>query len=215
MKKFLNILIIIVFILLCKTIFDFCSNEKLINEYHNNNYDSNLSERLLKLNLHEPYVYNYNNCNIKYKKEQYNEAVNCYKEVLTHIIPSNRICDVRVNLALSLLKTINDNNKEQIKQEALNVLYTNDCAKKGIEDRSGRDEKSEDLEEEILKEETESGGEGKEENEENKGEEEKEKEKEEQEKKQQEIEEKNKKGRKDRQQQENGEPNYSHSEQFW
>ena len=116
---------------------------------------------------------------------------------------------------MSLLKTINDNNKEQIKQEALNVLYTNDCAKEGIEDRSGRDEKSEDLEEEILKEETESGGEGEEENEENKGEEENEKEKEEQEKKQQEIEEKNKKGRKDRQQQENGEPNYSHSEQFW
>lgn len=150
MKKFLIIITIIIFIILLKFGLTFTLNEIIIKDYQNNRYDNNLINTLYLINLNEPYIVYYNHGNILYKEEQYNEAISKYEKALNKHPAEDRVCDIRINLSLSYIKTIDENNKTSALStlnKAKNILYEDECA--SINDDNGKSEVAEKLEEEI------------------------------------------------------------------
>ena len=151
MKKIIVLILIVLGILILKLTSNYFVNEMLIKEYKNGTYDTKLGETLFFININERYISFYNNGNIQYKLGHYDKATEYYQKALQGHIPSKRICDVRVNLSLSLIKMATEDTIDELANEALNNLYEDECAIKGIENRDGKSEAAEDLEEEILK----------------------------------------------------------------
>ena len=150
MKKILIVLTIILSLVFLKVGYTYLVNEIIINDYNNNKYDNNLMNTLYLLNFQEPYIAYYNHGNILYRIERYDEAITKYEESLTKNPQEERICDIRVNLSLSYIKTISVDNKDEalnILDKALNNLYEDDCASKIDDD--GESKQAEKLEEEI------------------------------------------------------------------
>lgn len=152
MKKVLKVLFILVSVLLTKLVLSFSINEIIIWNYNNNIYNSTIVKSLYFLNFNQPYIAYYNEGNILYKKENYNEAINKYTKALSKNPPQNKVCDIRINLSLAMIKNINSKEYEEVYnklEEAKNNLYNNDCA--SPTDNSGYSQEAEKLEEEIKK----------------------------------------------------------------
>lgn len=152
MKKVLLIITILLSIIFLKLGTTYLFNEIIIKDYENNKYDNNLINTLYLLNFNEPYIAYYNHGNLLYRLEEYEEAINKYEKALTKHPNEDRICDIRINLSLSYLQTIDENDSEKslsILKEAKEILYEDDCA--SIDDDNGKSSKAEDLEEEIKK----------------------------------------------------------------
>ena len=150
MKKLLKILTIIFLVLFIKFSFTYTINEIIIYNYKNNNYNTKIIKLLYLFNFYQKYIVYYNEGNILYKTNNYEDAIKKYEIALNKKPPENKICDIRINLSLSIIKNINGDNKTEILDnlnKAKNNLYENNCANP-IDD-SGKSKDEEQLEEEI------------------------------------------------------------------
>lgn len=150
MKKISKIIFIILSIILIKLVTTFTINEVIIRNYNNNIYNSFLIKFLYLLNFDQSYIAYYNEGNILYKTEEYDIAIEKYKKALEKNPPQNLVCDIRINLSLSMIKQIDSYDYtityNQL-EEAKNNLYNNNCASP-IDD-NGYSQNAEILEEEI------------------------------------------------------------------
>ena len=150
MKKILKIIFIILLIILIKFIYSFTINEIIIFNYNKKIYNTSLIKTLYILNFNQPYIAYYNEGNILYNKENYKEAINKYNKAISKNPPQDKVCDVRINLSLSIIKNITSNDYKTVYNElekAKNNLYNNNCA--NPIDNSGYSPDAEKLEEEI------------------------------------------------------------------
>lgn len=101
------------------------------------------------------YTNPYNKGNRYYKKQHYSAAIGKYEEALKHNPPKKKICDIRTNLALAMVKTFDENAiDEDNVQDVLNTLYAardvllaDGCAADAPD--VGHDEDAQTLKEEI------------------------------------------------------------------
>ncbi len=150
MKKSLKFVFIFLCIILFKFVTTYVINEVIIFNYKHNVFNSFLVKSLYIFNFSQSYVAYYNDGNILYKNDEYDSAMKKYKKAIEKKPPQNKVCDVRINLSLSIIKLIDSSNyKEAYDQleEAKSNLYNNNCASQI--DNSGYSEKAEKLEEEI------------------------------------------------------------------
>lgn len=170
MKKWVKYIVIClvlaVFLVAGKQAFSYIYNEKLINEYDDENYDMS-TKPLFFANCFETYIAYYNQGNICYREEKYGEAIDNYEEALKKKPDEDDECSIRINLALAMIYNMGedyaepDNIEQSIKtlEEARDVLLEKDCAR---DDGQGHSETAQKLKEEIddliekLKEEKES-----------------------------------------------------------
>ena len=150
MKKLLKFLTIIILVLFIKLSFTYTINEIIIYNYQNGNYNTKLIKTLYLLNFYQKYIAYYNEGNILYKTNNFDDAIQRYQIALTKKPPQNKVCDIRINLSLSIIKNSSNDNKTEILDnlsKAKNNLYEDNCASP-IDD-SGKSEDAEKLEEEI------------------------------------------------------------------
>lgn len=150
MKKVLKITLVIFIIILIKLIITFTINEILISNYNNGINKEELIPILKKLNTNEPYIVYYNEANIKYNEKNYQESLEGYNKSLSKNPPQKKICNIRINKTLTLIKLIDSNDKQTVLEkleEARNNLYEDGCANPN--DNSGKSMEAEELEEKI------------------------------------------------------------------
>lgn len=148
-KKIIAAAMIVVGFVLLKFGASLALNEALIANINNGNYSDSLVKMLYALNLEEPYIVHYNDGIRYYKLADFKNSQAKFEETLNHNPPEDRICDVRVNLSLSMLKQIkkDDLNAGSKLQKAKEALYENDCARRN--DDNGKSNEAEKLEHEI------------------------------------------------------------------
>ena len=152
MKKSLKVLVIFLCVILFKFIITYTINEIIIFNYNHNVFNSFLVKSLYIFNFNQSYIAYYNDGNILYQNEKYDTAINKYRKALEKNPPQSKVCDVRINLSLSIIKQVDTSDyKTAFNQleEAKNNLYNNNCASQ-IDD-SGYSKDAENLEEEIKK----------------------------------------------------------------
>ena len=151
MKKTLKIVFIILFIILIKFTFTISLNKIIILNYNKNIYNTNIIKLLYIFNWPQSYIVYYNEGNLLYKEGKYSLAITKYKKAISKKPPQNRICDVRINLSLSMIKQIKkDSSYKKVYQqleEAKKNLYHNDCAHENND--NGYSKQAENLEKEI------------------------------------------------------------------
>lgn len=152
MKKSLKVLVIFLCVILFKFIITYTINEIIIFNYNHNVFNSFLVKSLYIFNFNQSYIAYYNDGNILYQNEKYDTAINKYRKALEKNPPQSKVCDVRINLSLSIIKQVDTSDyKTAFNQleEAKNNLYNNNCASQM--DDSGYSKDAENLEEEIKK----------------------------------------------------------------
>lgn len=159
MKRKIVIVIYIILILISfKLLYNIGTNSRLINKYNNEEYTDNLARNLTYFNFLQRYVANYNYGNILYQKGEYESAIEEYKKALKGIVPKYKECNIRINYALAICRTVNVNEKNQdsiknaIKtyETAIEVLTEDGCANKT--NNKGHSQKAEQLKKDIQKE---------------------------------------------------------------
>ncbi len=150
MKKTLKVVFIICLVVLIKLVLSFSINEIVIANYNKNVYNSSLIKSLYLFNFNEPYIVYYNEGNILYRTGKYSDAKEKYEKALKKRPSKKNVCDIRINLSLSIIKQIDstDSKKayEQL-EEAKNNLYKDNCASASHDNGSSKD--AEELEEQI------------------------------------------------------------------
>ncbi len=150
MKKVMMVLILVFSLIFIKFSVSYFVNNKIINDYNEGNYDQNLIKILYFLNLSEPYIVYYNHGNLNYQLKNFSQAIDQYQKSLELKPPVRRVCQVRINLALSYLGKFDENNPDlNLLNTAKNVLYEDECATEDGDE--GKSEEAENLEEEIKK----------------------------------------------------------------
>ncbi|SNU08234.1 hypothetical protein SAMN06297422_11674 [Lachnospiraceae bacterium] len=126
--------------------------------YTAGNYNVKLEEFLSKLNIPEGYVPFYNAGNANYMNGDYDNAISDYKAALESHPTEKKECDIRVNLALAMLKKIDFEHLDTEKQianavrqlqSARNVLVEKGCA--DPYGTNGHDPEAEQLKQDIDK----------------------------------------------------------------
>ena len=152
-KRIIIIAYVLVGLVLFKFAFTYDYNEWVISKYEEENYDENFS--LLEVaNFNEPYIVYYNNGNVMYKRQDYEEAIKYYETALEKDPPEGKECPVRINLALAKLALLGDdamapeNLEETIKvlKECLAILSEEECA---TDDGNGHNNRAQRLYDEI------------------------------------------------------------------
>lgn len=156
----------------------FLLNRSFLKSYAAGEYTTEAEQALLTMNTPEGYLPHYNMGNAAYEQGDYDSAVIFYRRALGYYIPAGRECDIRVNLALSMIGRIDFahlSGEEQIQEaisglkEARDVLTEVGCA--DPEGTDGHDPEAEQLKQDIdrmieqLEQMTQSGGDGEEESE--------------------------------------------------
>lgn len=166
MKKFLKYLLLIVFVaaymfalfICAKQVLNYFYNNHVVACYEEGDYSIN-DNLLLTANFIESYIVHYNNGNINYQNKQYEDAIFCYRKALKcDDVPKKRDCDIRINIALSVIGTLPEDYDEyeniddsiEILIKARDELLVNECAnKKGTGHSEDAEELKEEIEEEI------------------------------------------------------------------
>lgn len=140
---------LVVFIISVKFWANFILNGIFINQYQQGIYNESLLKTIMLANLPEEYIahYNlggayYNNNNMSAAKEEYLTALKT--------VPDYRICDVRLNLGLTMSNMLNpnsDNLKNEL-QEITKILLEDNCA---TEEGNGKHAGAQKLYDEIMK----------------------------------------------------------------
>lgn len=157
MKKVLFVIYIILVLILSKLIVSFCINENFISNYKSGKYDEGTVKSLLVLNIPQPCVAHYNYGNVLYKNGNYDIAIEQYNRALELFPSKEEECSIRINLALAMLKKIDEKDDSednkivtlQILNNARNVLCENGCANKN--DDKGHSAEAERLKKDIDK----------------------------------------------------------------
>ena len=135
------VLLIIILFLGNKTL----KNNKYIEKYNRQMYDTNLVKKLLFLNVQEPYIAHFNLGTSYYNEKNYNEAKREFTEALK-TVTEDRICDVRVNLALTEIYLTTEKMLQDDYLTVINniqsILIENNCANAT---GKGRDKKAQDI----------------------------------------------------------------------
>ncbi len=160
-KKILLAALCIVVVILLKLICDYVLNTIQVNSYKEEKYNADLAQLVATLNFNKSRVANYNYGNVLYQKGDYEGAIEQYKNALNTIVPSREECDIRVNYALAICKTVKlekeDETDEAKVQEAIkkyesaiDVLVAVECAHRN--DNNGHDKDAQQLKNDIQKE---------------------------------------------------------------
>lgn len=142
-----------IFIISGKYAFSYLYNQKFISEYEDGNYDVSTNP-LFFVNCFESYIAHYNAGNLSYKKEEYEDAIEEYKQALSYNPPEDKECSIRINLALAMVYGMGDDfdSPENIDasiatlEEARDVLLEKGCAS---DDGEGHNKTAQKLKEEI------------------------------------------------------------------
>ena len=160
-NKILLTVLCVLAIILLKLVCDYLLNSILINSYKKGKYNAELARVIASLNFNKSYAANYNYGNILYQKGEYEEAIEQYKNALNTFVPNHEECNIRVNYALAICKTVDlDEEKEKdetsvneaIKkyESAIDVLVEVECAHRN--DNNGHDKNAQQLKNDIQKE---------------------------------------------------------------
>lgn len=150
MKKLIYSLLIILTIIGLHLTSRYIINEIYLNQYEDENYESNLNNFLRILNYPETYIAYYNKGNSYYMLEEYPNAEKEYEKALK-TVSKNRVCDVRINLSLSKLAQLdyeNDSNIIDKLDDIEKILLDDNCA---TIYNSGKDKDAQELYNEIEK----------------------------------------------------------------
>lgn len=155
MKKVLIIIYIVLLLILVKLISSFCINEIFILEYNEKKYKKDYVETLFILNISQPCIAHYNYGNVLYQNSDFDGAILEYKKALNMFPSKEEECSIRINLALAMIKKINEEDKNddnkniilQILKDAREVLCENGCANKS--DNNGHSTQAEKLKNDI------------------------------------------------------------------
>lgn len=130
----------------------FLLNEVFICQYKNEDYNKTLGKSLLVLSLSERYIAHYNYGNLLYQIGYFEDAIDEYNTALESNPSEGRVCSIRINLALTIVATINEDMEcgEQLEKyaQAREVLYGDNCAYATTD--TGKSETAEELELEIM-----------------------------------------------------------------
>lgn len=136
----------------------YLTNRYYLSRYAQGEYKVGTEERLVQtINRPEGYIAAYNVGNGYYKTGNYERAEAYFRYALTLDIPEGKECDVRVNLALSLIGQIDFEGLEtnddilyaiRILEEAREVLLEEGCA---TDENDGHDPEAQQLKNEIDK----------------------------------------------------------------
>lgn len=160
LKKVLLVLLISTSLILLKFLITFTTNELIISNYDKGKYDTGLVNTLYFLNLSEPYIAYYNHGNLLYQNGDYQDAINKYEKALEKKPSANKVCSIRINLALAITATIDETDKEEALKklkQARETLYEDNCAHE--QDDNGDSQEAEELEQELKDLEKEANGE--------------------------------------------------------
>lgn len=154
-KRVFSVIYIILILIFIKLLYNTVTNSILINQYNDGKYESSQGKKLTYLNFIQSYIGNYNYGNILYQNGQYEKAIEEYKKALQGIVPSKKECNIRINYALAICKTVqvDETDSESIEkaietyESAINVLTENGCANKN--DNNGHSQKAEQLKKDI------------------------------------------------------------------
>ena len=160
-KKVLLTVLCIVVVILLKLICDYILNTIQVNSYKEEKYNTDLAQLVATLKFNKSHAANYNYGNVLYQKGDYEGAIEQYKNALDTIVPSGEECDIRVNYALAICKTVKLEKedekddakvKEAIKkyESAIDVLVAVECAHRN--DNDGHDKDAQQLKNDIQKE---------------------------------------------------------------
>jgi len=134
------------------------ANNILISKYNKGQYSEEQAKQLTDMNFTQSYVANYNYGNVLYQNGEYKKAIEAYKKALMGFIPKNKECNIRINDALAICKTvqINENSQDSIKEaiktyeSAIDILTEKGCANK--ESNNGHNKNAEQLKKDIQEE---------------------------------------------------------------
>ncbi len=157
-RKVLIVIYIILILITLKLLSNVLINSILINNYNKGKYSDSQAKALTFLNFPERYIANYNYGNILYQKGEYEKAIEKYAKSLKGFIPKNKECNIRINYALAICKTVSVNEKDQSSinnaiekyESAIEILTKKGCANKN--DDNGHSQKAETLKKDIQKE---------------------------------------------------------------
>lgn len=99
------VFIIILFTLTVKFLSNTIINNKFLKNYELESYvdSSNISKKLLIFNISQPYIAHFNYANSLYHEKDLENAIKEYNQALKKHPPKNKVCDIRVNLAYSIV----------------------------------------------------------------------------------------------------------------
>ena len=157
-RKILIVVYIILIFATIKLLYNNIENNILIDKYKNGEYSENEAKALTNFDFSQNYVANYNYGNILYNNGEYEKAIEQYDNALDGFIPKDKECNIRINYALSICKTVqvdeDDANsiEEAIEkyESAIDILTEKGCANRN--DSNGHNEKAQQLKEDIQKE---------------------------------------------------------------
>ena len=133
--------------------FTYVYNEFVIGKYNDGDYDINTKPGMM-CNWIQPYIAHYNAGNIHYQNGDYEKAIDEYKLAKDKEPKGNHKCDIRINMALAMLKTLpeeysseeNRENTIEVLIKAREILIEDECAK---DKEAGHSEEATKLREEI------------------------------------------------------------------
>lgn len=154
-RKILTALYIILILITMKLLFNIITNSVLINKYEKGQYSESQAKLLTYMNFPQSYVANYNYGNILYQNGEYEDAIEEYKKALKGNPPKDKDCNIRINCALAICKTVqvDETDQNSIKtaidtyESAIDILTENGCANK--DDNNGHNQKAEQLKKDI------------------------------------------------------------------
>lgn len=151
-KKVLALITIILIVILLKLIYNMSINNALIKKYKAGEYSESQAKALTFLNFHEKYVAHYNYGNILYQNGEYEKAIEEYKKAINGSVPKNKECNIRINYALAICKTVNVDEKDQ--ESIKNAIETYENAIEVLKEKgcNVHNEKAKKLKEDIQKE---------------------------------------------------------------
>lgn len=157
-KKILIILYIILILATLKLLYNKITNNILISKYENGEYSEKYAKDLTFLDFSQTYVADYNYGNVLYNNGYYERAIEQYQKALDGFVPRYKECNIRINYALAICKTvkIDEDDPDSVEkaiqkyQTAIDVLTEEECAHKN--DSNGHNKKAQKLKEDIEKE---------------------------------------------------------------
>lgn len=151
MRNFLKIICCFLMILFLRFLMSFMINEYIIYNYNKGIYNDKLIKLLYIFNINQPYIAYYNEGNILYQLNDYDNAIKHYDTSLQKNPPKSRVCDIRINLSLALIRNIDSDDSTTIYNQleaAKENLYKDNCADPFS--NNGESSDAEDLEDKIT-----------------------------------------------------------------
>lgn len=152
-KKIIACVCIIMMLVASKLAFNYMYNKYIISQYNKGNYDVSM-QPIFSCNWVQPYLPHYNAGNMYYEKGEYKLAIKEYQQAMKREPKKDHVCDIRVNIALSMLATLpeeyaseeNVENTVKVLNEARDILIKDGCAAK---EGDGHDDEATKLKKEI------------------------------------------------------------------